>query len=180
MTVLETDRLRLRNWRDDDRHLFREINRDPKVMEFFPMRRSVEEADAMMDLVRDMIEQTGIGFFAMADRQTDEPFGFCGLSVIDLPGILPKGSIEIGWRLASRFWGHGYATEAASALLTFGFKIKGYGEIFSFAVESNHRSIAVMKRIGMQMIEQGSFEHPRVPDTHPHLKRHVLYRAERA
>ena len=178
MVILETERLRLRNWCKDDRDLFREINRDPKVMEFYPMRRSHEEADALMDLVSDMIASTGLGFYALADRETDEALGFCGLAKVELPGILPPDAVEIGWRLATRFWGQGYVTEAARALLSFGFQERQIPQIFSFAVETNHRSIAVMKRIGMCEVEAGAFNHPRVPETHPHLMRHVLYRAD--
>lgn len=176
MIILETDRLILRNWKDSDRDLFREINRDSKVMEFFAFRRSYEEADAMMERIRNLITDTGFCFYAMELKETEEPMGFCGLSDAMLPGILPDGTIEIGWRLATRFWGNGYVTEAASALLDYGFRIKGLDEIVSFAVEANHRSTAVMQRLGMTRDEAGSFIHPRVPDTHPHLQRHVLYR----
>lgn len=176
MIILETERLILRNWKDSDRDLFREINRDSKVMEFFPYRRSHEETDAMMERVKQLIANTGFCFYAMALKETDEPMGFCGLSDAMLPGILPDGTIEIGWRLATRFWGHGYVTEAASALLDYGFRIKGLSEIVAFAVEANHRSTAVMQRLGMTRDEEADFIHPRVPDTHPHLQRHVLYR----
>ncbi len=175
MIVLETTRLYLRNWRDTDRDLFREINRDPKVMEYFPFRRSREEADALMDKVASMIAETGFGFYAMADKATDDAMGFCGLSPAGLPGILPNDAVEIGWRLATRFWGNGYVTEAARALAHYGFHNRGLAEIFSFAVEGNARSIAVMRRIGMTAVEDGAFDHPRVPDSHPELKRHVLY-----
>ncbi|HBF28601.1 GNAT family N-acetyltransferase [Rhizobium sp.] len=176
MIILETDRLILRNWKDTDRDLFREINRDPKVMEFFAFRRSYEEADAMMERIKQLIADTGFCFYAMALKETDEAMGFCGLSDPMMPDIFPDGTIEIGWRLATRFWGNGYVTEAASALLDYGFRIKGLDEIVSFAVEANHRSTAVMQRLGMTRDEAGEFTHPRVPDTHPHLQRHVLYR----
>jgi RimJ/RimL family protein N-acetyltransferase len=176
MMLLETERLTLRNWKDSDRNLFREINRDPKVMEFYAFRRSHEEADAIMDRINQLIEETGLCFCALELKETQEPMGYCGLSDAMLPGILPDGTIEIGWRLATRFWGNGYVTEAAHALLDYGFNIRGLDEIVSFAVEDNHRSIAVMQRLGMTCDEAGSFIHPRVPDTHPHLQRHVLYR----
>lgn len=174
--ILETDRLILRNWQDTDRDLFREINSDAKVMEFFPFRRTHEEADEMMVLIRQLIENTGLCFFALELKETQEPIGFCGLSDAMLPGILPDGTIEIGWRLATRFWGNGYITEAANTILDYGFRIKGLQEVVSFAVETNHRSTKVMQRLGMTMNEADSFIHPRVPDTHRHLQRHVLYR----
>lgn len=176
MIYLETERLLLRNWLQSDRDLFREIFSDPKVMEFFPYRRTYEEADEIMTRVTALTEDNGIGFFAVALKDTNEPMGFCGLSATNLAPALPAGVIEIGWRLATRYWGNGYVTEAAHALLDFGFNIKGYDEIVSFAVASNSRSTAVMERIGLRRDAAGDFDHPRVPDTHPHLKRHVLYR----
>lgn len=175
--ILQTERLTLRNWRPDDRDLFREINRDPKVMEFFPMRRSHAECDELMDRLRTMIEDTGYGFYALADRQSNEVMGFCGIARVSLPGILPEGAVEIGWRLATRFWGHGYITEAARALLAFGFGERRLDEIYAFAVRDNSRSIAVMERLGMERLDGRDFDHPSVPDSHPHLKTHVLYRA---
>ncbi|MGF0538527.1 GNAT family N-acetyltransferase [Agrobacterium sp. ES01] len=175
MFVLETERLRLRNWREEDRNLFREINRDPKVMEYFPFRRSHEEADILFERVRTTIREDGIGFYAVALKDSDEAIGFCGLSNANLAPELPDGVIEIGWRLATRFWGHGYVTEAARALLSFGFDTCGFNEIVSFAVAENHRSTAVMQRIGLKRDASRDFDNPRVPDSHPHLKHHVLY-----
>lgn len=180
MMIVETDRLLLRRWLESDRNLFREINADPKVMQFFPFRRSYEEADLMMDRVNTLIDETGLCFYALELKETQEPIGFCGLSDAMMPDILPEGTIEIGWRLATRFWGRGYATEAAHGLLGYGFESKGLDEIVSFAVETNYRSIAVMQRLGMVRDANGDFDHPRVPDTHPLLKRHVLYRMTKA
>lgn len=179
MIVLETERLRIRNWLDTDRPLFAEINADPKVMEFFPRRRSRQESDSLMDEVRSRIRETGLGFFALALRDTDEPIGFLGLARTDLEPFLPDGTVEIGWRLAARFWRQGYATEASEAMLRHGFEKHGLAEIVSFAVENNTRSTAVMQRIGMRRDPARDFEHPRVPDTAPLLKRHVLYAISR-
>ena len=177
--ILETPRLVLRNWRADDRDLFREINRDPKVMEFFPFRRTHAEADALLERLTAMVAETGLGFYAVESKELAEPIGFCGLSRANLAPLLPDDTVEIGWRLATRFWGHGYVTEAAAALIEFGFRDKGLSEIVAFAVEANRRSISVMERIGMRRDPAGDFDHPRVPDSHPQLKRHVLYRIAR-
>jgi RimJ/RimL family protein N-acetyltransferase len=176
MIIVETDRITLRNWREDDRDLFREINRDEKVMAFFPFRRSHADCDLLFDHNRDMITDTGLGFYALADRETGEAMGFCGLAPVDLPDVLPDGSIEIGWRLATRFWGNGYVTEAAARLLEHGRCVLGMSAVHAFAVHDNHRSIAVMRRLGMQHLHGQDFDHPKVPDSHPHLKRHVLFR----
>ncbi len=179
MIILETERLRIRNWLESDRPLFAEINADPKVMEFFPRRRPRDESDALMDEVRTRIRETGLGFFALALKDTDEPIGFLGLARTDLAPFLPDGTVEIGWRLTVRFWRQGFVTEAAKAMLRHGFEKHGLAEIVSFAVENNARSTAVMKRIGLRHDPARDFEHPRVPDTAPHLKHHVVYAISR-
>ncbi|MFB9947229.1 GNAT family N-acetyltransferase [Rhizobium puerariae] len=173
--ILDTERLRLRSWLDRDRDLFREINADPKVMEFFPVRRTHDEADAVLLRLNDTITETGLGFYALELRETGEPMGFCGLSLANMPAVFPVETVEIGWRLATRFWGNGYVTEAARALLHFAFDKKHLDAVVSFAVADNHRSTAVMRRIGLHRVASRDFDHPRVPDTHPHLKPHVVY-----
>lgn len=175
MIVSETARLRIRAWKESDRGLFFEINSDPKVMEFFPFRRNRTESDALFDRVGQGIADTGFGFFALALKTDDRPIGFCGLAHANLEPHLPKGTIEIGWRLAVPFWGKGYVTEAASDLLRYGFEEKGLGEIVSFAVAANTRSTAVMQRLGMRRDMNRDFDHPRVPADQPALVRHVLY-----
>lgn len=175
MIPLETERLLIRNWHDADRNLFREINRDSKVMEFFPRRRTHEEADVLMDRVRTMIEETGLGFYALEEKESSEPVGFCGICPASISPIMPEETIEIGWRLATRYWGKGYATEAARAVLDHAFMDRELHAIVSFAVAENTRSTAVMRRIGLRRLPILDFDHPRVPDTHPHLKRHVVY-----
>lgn len=177
MIITETDRLIIRNWRETDRDLAYEINSDDAVMEFFPFRRNREEANIFFDRVHAMIAETGLGFFALEEKAGGATIGFCGLARVDrLEPHVAKGTLEIGWRLAARFWGKGFVTEAARALLAHAFERLDVGEIVSFAVWNNVRSTVVMERIGMHRVEGGDFDHPNVPDTHPHLKRHVLYR----
>lgn len=177
--IVETPRLMLGTWLPSDRDLFREINADPKVMEFFPFRRSHEEADTFLAKLNGMATEDGLGFYAVVSKETQEAMGFCGLSRPNLPGVFPEQVVEIGWRLATRYWGNGYATEAAKGILDWAFVAKNLDAVVSFAVEANHRSTGVMKRIGLHRIEGLDFDHPRVPDTHPHLKRHVVYAVTR-
>lgn len=175
MMPLETERLILRNWRESDRDLFHLINCDKQVMEFFAFRRNRAEADDLMDRLSDGIARNGFGFAAIEIAATGETAGFAGLNAVrSVPGV-EDGSVEIGWRLAPEFWGKGYVTEAARAWRDFGFDGLGLDRIISFAVAGNHRSTAVMQRIGMTARPDLDFDHPNVPDTHPDLIRHVLY-----
>ena len=179
MRRLETERLIIRNWEDRDRELVHRINSDDDVMQFFPFRRSRAEADAFLDRIRAENESRGYGFAALELKESGACIGFAGLYPDNVAPSRLAGAVEIGWRLAPEFWGKGYVTEAAEALLAFGFEELGLKEIISFAVWNNDRSTAVMRRIGMMRDLEADFDHPRVPDTHPQLKRHVLYSLKR-
>ena len=65
VTIVETPRLILGTWLPTDRDLFRQINADPKVMEFFPFRRSHEEADTFLGKLNGMMTDDGLGFYAL-------------------------------------------------------------------------------------------------------------------
>jgi len=179
MTPIRTQRLIVRNWEERDRELFHRINSDEAVMEFFPFRRDRAQADAKMNEMRADIARQGYGWTAVEIAATGQCIGFVGLHDVEIEPILPAGSIEIGWRLAPEFWGHGYVTEAAAALFDYGFETLGLAEITSFAVANNKRSTAVMERLGMRRDPSSDFDHPSVPDTHPLLKFHVFYRVTR-
>ncbi|UDF28971.1 UNVERIFIED_ORG: GNAT family N-acetyltransferase [Roseateles sp. XES5] len=181
MPIATTQRLALRNWEEKDRDLFHEINADPVVMEFFPFLRTRVQSDDLFDRLRGIIAETGLGFFALADRETDTAMGFCGLSrTTKLEPFVADGSVEIGWRLARRHWGHGYITEAAERLLAFGFAEKGLSEIISFAVANNTRSTAVMQRIGMVAAPERNFDMPGIADARADLRPHAVYALDRA
>ncbi|QRM55905.1 GNAT family N-acetyltransferase [Sinorhizobium sp. BG8] len=180
MTIASTERLIIRNWVEADRDLFFRINSDPQVMAFFPFRRNRAESDTLFDRLISAIANSGLGFFALALRGSNEAIGFCGLNRASLEPCLPEGTVEIGWRLAPEHWGHGYVTEAALALLAYGFKDLALPEIVSFAVAANRRSTAVMKRIGMKRDPARDFDHPRVGEDRPDLRRHVFYAMSRA
>lgn len=179
MLPIRTDRLNLRNWEERDRELFHRINSDIKVMEFFGIRRNRAESDALFDKLRGNIDRDGFGFTAVEIAETGQCIGFVGINPTDLEPFMPKGTIEIGWRLAPEFWGKGYVTEAAEAWLDFCFERLGLDEVVSFAVWNNDRSTSVMKRLGMSNDPARDFDHPKVPDADAHLKRHVYYRLSR-
>jgi len=178
MIPFATERLLVRNWKDCDLDLFHEINSDPRVMRFFPVRRDRDEARSMMNGLSDGIAKNGFGFAPIEIIDTGEVVGFVGINRTDAVPSLPPGQTEIGWRLAPRFWGKGYATEAARAWLDRALDLPDIMRIVSFAVWNNEASIAVMRRIGMRHVRERDFDHPSVPDSHPHLKRHVYYEIE--
>jgi RimJ/RimL family protein N-acetyltransferase len=170
VTELRTERLLLRQWRDEDRAPFAALNADPDVMEHFPSTMTREASDAFVDFNIATIAERGWGLWAV--EADGEFIGFVGLNE---PRFRP--GVEIGWRLAREAWGHGYATEAARAVLEFAFDTIGLDEVISFTSTTNVRSQHVMERIGMTCDPADDFDHPNVADER--LRRHVLYRLAR-
>jgi RimJ/RimL family protein N-acetyltransferase len=177
MTIPEfrTARLLLRSFEDRDFAPFAAMNADPQVMEYFPAALSRAESDAAAVRMRKHMEEHGFGLFAL-ELPPRELIGFTGLTTVTFEAHFTP-SIEIGWRLASAHWGHGYATEAARAVLDFGFNQLSLPEIVSFTVPHNHRSRRVMEKLGMRRDPKDDFDNPRMPEGHP-LRRHVLYRID--
>ena len=173
--MLETERIRLRRWREADREPFAALNADPLVMEHFPGPLTREESDAMIARIEAGIEERGFGFLAAEERQTGAFLGFIGLSSPRFEAPFTP-CVEIGWRLARSGWGRGLATEGARAALAWGFEELGLDEIVAFTVPENVRSRRVMEKLGMTHDPGDDFEHPSFPDGDG-LRRCVLYRA---
>ena len=168
---ISTQRLRLRQWRIEDRPAFAELTADPEVMAFFPAPLSVAESDALVTRMHDLIAANGFGFWAVENNASGECIGFVGLNTVT---NFPFGDgVEIGWRLARKAWGQGYATEAALAARNFAFTELALDELIAFAVVANTPSLAVMRRIGLTDTGR-NFTHPRV-DPDSALSEHVLY-----
>jgi len=148
------------------------------VMEHFPRTSTFEETAASVGRVRAHFDAHGFGMWAVEVPGVAPFIGFVGIQVPRFKSPCDP-CIEIGWRLARPYWGHGYVTEAAGAALDFGFDEKGLEEIVAFTVPANQRSRAVMERLGMTRNPDEDFDHPDLPDDSP-VKRHVLYRLRRA
>ncbi|MDY6829176.1 MAG: GNAT family N-acetyltransferase [Pseudomonadota bacterium] len=172
---METERLLLRGWQDDDFGPFSKLNGDPDVMEFFPDVLSKSESDRLATRLRDALQRTGWGIWAVELKSSGEFIGAVGLQPVEevfefFPGV------EVAWRLDKPHWGKGYATEAAGACLHHAKRTLNLRQIVSFTAAINVRSIAVMKKIGMST-DGYEFDHPAVCAGSP-LRRHVLYRID--
>lgn len=179
VTELRTDRLRLRHWTDADRAPFAQLNADPEVMEHFPTTLSREQSDEFVDRMSAHLDEHGWGLWAVDVVARSEFIGFVGLWPIGFNPFPGDDIIEIGWRLRRSAWAHGYATEAATAVLDHAFGVLGLEEVVSVTAETNRRSTAVMERIGMTRDPASDFDHVALPEGHP-LRPHVVYRAGRA
>lgn len=176
MIIHKTKRLILRGWRREDYAPFARLNADPFTMRYFPAPLSQTESDALADRISELITTNGWGFWAVELPDMAPFIGFVGLHSCE--AAFPfSPCVEIGWRLDRRYWGQGYATEAANFALDYGFEHLGLDEIVAFTAVSNTPSRAVMARIGMRDRNE-TFDHPALAPESP-LARHVLYRLPR-
>ena len=171
---LATERLVLRRWRDDDRAAFHALNSDPDVMATLgpPMSRS--ESDAFLNRIEAAFELQGYGLWCV--ELDGDPIGYTGYM---RPWF--RDGVEIGWRIRSEHWGHGYAPEAARACLDVGFRASedggiGFDEVLTFTAAVNTKSIRVMEKLGFDRDLDGDFDHPGATGD---LRPHVLYRMTR-
>lgn len=172
--VIETERLILRPWRDEDVPHWVAMNADPRVMEFFPSTYGEEQARETAAYLRARLEADGYGWW-IAEIKDGRRFAGC-LAVQKVPfeaHFTP--AFEIGWRLPVDAWGHGYATEGARALLDCSFSRLGCDEVVAMTAALNERSQRVMQRLGMTRDAADDFDHPRLEEGH-RLRPHVLYR----
>lgn len=174
---LETPRLLLRQWQESDLEPFAAMNADAQVMEFFPARLDAEKSREMVQHIQEHFKREGFGLWALELRKSAEFIGFVGLSKPSFQAHFTP-CVEIGWRLAQRFWGQGYAPEAAREVIRAGFEQVKLPEIVSFTAAVNTKSIRVMQKLGMHSRPEENFLHPRLADGHP-LQLHVLYRISR-
>ena len=148
--VLETQRLVLRPWRVTEAAVQRELwlERDPRV----PPHRRIDAAGhpTLTDFeesIRDAAPAevvAGIGLLAIERKDVGDAVGYCGLVDSDAGG---PGEAELAYELLSRVWGHGYATEAASAILDQARK-SGHERVWATVWDWNIASRRVLAKLG--------------------------------
>jgi RimJ/RimL family protein N-acetyltransferase len=172
----ETDRLILRDWRESDAADLHLLHSDPAVMATLgPLRDMDYTTSLIADLCARARRNGGFTYWAIELRDTGRVIGFCGLDRGHEEPIV--GELEIGWRLASDCWGHGYATEAAQACLAWANTNVAGERCVAITAAINVRSRELMERIGMVHCPALSFEHSGV-DPDSKLRPHVTYAKE--
>ena len=171
---LRTARLLLRPWRDEDTAAVAEMSADPAVMEYLvPFVERGLSVETWVARKRAHWVEHGFGQWVVELPGKASFLGVVGLETVSYEAHFTP-AIEIAWRLARPYWGNGYATEAATAALDYGFDQLGLREIVALTVPANQRSRRVMERLGMTRAPEDDFDHPGVPEGA--LKRCVLYR----
>jgi RimJ/RimL family protein N-acetyltransferase len=175
--ILETDRLILRGWRNEDTLPLLAICQDPAVMRHLGPPQTLPEVQAAIARQEALRARLGYCYWALWHKEDRHLIGFCGLSP-GPAGTPIEGAVDIGWRLRADRWGQGYAREAAEASLAWGFARPDIDEIWSITVPANQRSRGLMQRLGMSHAPERDFDHPHVPADSA-LRRHVAYRIGR-
>lgn len=148
--VLETERLRLREFTAADAHLFVELDADPEVMRFLSYApTSLDEVTStllprLLGEYRDGV----LGTWAAHDRETGEFLGWLSLT----PTPDRPTEAELGYRLRRAAWGRGLATEGARALVDRGFAELGVTRIWAETMFVNAGSRRVMEKAGLRYL----------------------------
>ena len=146
--VIETERLQLREMRDDDLEFLAALLSDPLVMRFYPKLLDRDEAQAWLNRRRMQYETHGHSLWLAQKRDDGGLIGQVGL----VPQTIDERSeSEIGYMLAARYWHHGYASEAARGVLAYARNELKKQRIISMIRPENEPSRNVARSMGMQV-----------------------------
>ena len=148
--VLETERLILRRLTMDDLdHLFT-LYHSPDVRKYYSEGiPSYEETKQELEwMINTCYAKYGFGMWATIEKKTRKFIGRCGLTPMDIEG---REEIEVGYMLAKEYWGQGFATEAARAILQYGFEQEGLARLICVINPGNQASSRVAEKIGMTL-----------------------------
>lgn len=155
MSILETERLLLRTWMDDDAEPAARIYGDVEVMQFIPVGvMGVEKIAPMLRRWNDEHERESFGLWAAVEKSTGAIVGESGLHRIP-----ETGEVEIAWLFERTAWGKGFATEAARAVLEYGFAAAKLQRIICLIDRENARSVAVANRLHFWYDRIGRYYH---------------------
>ncbi|MER8837103.1 GNAT family N-acetyltransferase [Mesorhizobium sp. M0909] len=171
---LLTKRLLLRQWKDEDVEPLARMNDDLRVVRYIAKLTDRSAIHAWINEQREHFKKHGYGLWALERLDVAEFIGFCGVVNVSYQAHFTP-AVEIAWRLDPASWGRGYATESASAALSFGFERLGLSEVVANAAVENLASRGVMERLRMSHDPQDDFDHPLKAEGDP-LLRQVLYR----
>jgi len=153
--ILETDRLFLREYIEDDAEAFFRLNSDPEVLRFVPDKRLLNVEQARQILVDHPIadyRKYGFGRGACILKGTGEQIGFAGLKYLE-----ESSEVDIAFRLMRTHWGLGLATEAALASVPFGFADLALKSIIGLVIPENIASVRVLEKTGLRYAETVMF-----------------------
>jgi RimJ/RimL family protein N-acetyltransferase len=150
-TILETNRLFLREFSENDYADLCEILQDKDVMYAYEHSFSKEEVVDWYNKQIERYNENGYGLWAVIHKETKEFLGQCGLTIQE---ISDEKYLEIGYLFKKKHWHNGYATEAALGCKKYAFETLKVERVYSIIRDNNIASQNVAKRIGMGKIDK--------------------------
>jgi ribosomal-protein-alanine N-acetyltransferase len=153
--ILQTDRLLLREYVEEDAEAFFKLNSDPEVLRFVPDKRLLNVEQARQILIDHPIadyRKYGFGRGACILKSTGEQIGFAGLKYLE-----ELGEVDVAFRLMPNHWGQGLASEAALASVRLGFVDLGLKRIIGLVMPANIASVRVLEKTGLRYAETVTF-----------------------
>jgi ribosomal-protein-alanine N-acetyltransferase len=152
-TKIETTRLVLRAFTEKDRNDIFTIMKDKEMSQYTPDEqwKGLEDADEFLKLVfwlYDLDNETFKYFFAVTDKKSNKLLGICGIGGVEYD----RKQNEVFYHIGKSFWGNGYASEAAAAILEYSFKQLNLNKVISVVHKDNIASNRVMEKIGMKKL----------------------------
>lgn len=154
-TIIETERLLLREITLDDKEVMFQLHSNLEVQKYTgePPVASIKEMGQAIQARTNDYKKYGYGRWATFLKDGVQFIGWAGLA------YLPEfDEIDIGYRFLPRYWGMGFATEASHAILTYGFNTLELKRIIAIAMKENKASIRVMEKIGMEFDKFAPYE----------------------
>ena len=148
MTVLETERLILRQLTQDDAEFIFELLNEPSWIQNIGDRHIRTLDDARAYIVNGPVAsyaKNGFGLYLIVLKEANESIGMCGL--IRREGL---EDVDIGYALLPRYWSNGYAVEAAQAVKEYAKNVVGLKRIVAIVDPANQGSIRVLEKIGLR------------------------------
>lgn len=153
-TILETNRLLLREFNISDAGSFYELNLNPNVIKHTgnSVFKDIGEAKKFLENYSDY-QKNGFGRWAVINKSNEEFIGWCGLKYDE-----NLNETDIGFRLFEHFWNQGFATESSKACIDYGFEKLNLKTIVGRAMKENMASIKVLEKIGLQYQRDFNFD----------------------
>lgn len=158
---IETDRLLLRELRDNDLEGMFELDSNPNVHKYLGNKpiKTKAEAKKIIDNVKQQYIERGIGRFAVIEKASGEFIGWSGIRLnteYNMNGFTKY--YDVGYRLIERFWGKGYATESGKASVDFAFNVLKLPELYATTEFGNEASHNALLKIGLRYVNDFYFE----------------------
>lgn len=146
--VLETERLALRHLTKEDALFIVTLLNEPDWIKYIG-DRNIRTIEAAKKYIKEgpmtMYKEHGIGLYLIELRENAQPIGLCGLLHRDF-----LKDVDLGFAVLSKYWGKGYAFEAAQGTLTYGAEVLGHRRIVGFTSLNNEKSANLLQKLGMK------------------------------